>query len=207
MADRRERGASLSTTLLAAMRGWQAELWTSMPGIIREFNPGKRTCSVQVSLLMQERTPRGEILPAEIPLLVDCPVVFPSGGGYCLTFPLSDGDECLVVFSSRCIDAWWQSGGVQPQAEFRMHDLSDGFVIPGPVSQPRRPSQGVAQDGVELRSNDGSSSVKISDSGEVTVKSATRIVLDAPSVIVAGKELVGHRHTNGNNGGPTGPQI
>ena len=57
-----------------------------------------------------------------------------------MTFPLSEGNEGLVVFASRCIDNWWLSGGVQSQAEVRMHDLSDGFFIPGCFSQAKKPS-------------------------------------------------------------------
>src|SRR5260363_73502 len=48
----------------------------------------------------------------ELPLLGDVPVFFPRGGGCTLTFPVQKGDECVVVFASRCIDGWWQSGGV-----------------------------------------------------------------------------------------------
>ena len=79
---------------------------------------------------------------------------FPSGGGFTLTFPLAVGDEVYVALAERCIDGWWQSGGVQPQAEFRMHDLSDGFCFPKVWSQAKKitsPSITTAQ----LRSDDG----------------------------------------------------
>ena len=69
------------------------------------------------------------------------PVVFPGGGGFALTFPVAAGDECLVVFASRCIDAWWQSGGVGEPMEPRMHDLSDGFALIGVRSQPAHVSR------------------------------------------------------------------
>jgi hypothetical protein len=32
------------------------------------------------------------------PILNDLPVVFPRGGGVTLTFPIKEGDECLIVF-------------------------------------------------------------------------------------------------------------
>lgn len=76
------------------------------------------------------------------------------GGGCTLTFPIAEGDECLVIFASRCIDAWWTAGGVQVQSEFRMHDLSDGFAIVGPFSQATKIS-GWSTSAVQLRSNDG----------------------------------------------------
>ena len=203
--DRRERGAELDTAILAAFTGQQAGLWTAMPGIINSYSAAKATCSVQVSIKAQVRDEVGVESWVALPLLVDCPVIFPSGGGFTLTFPIAAGDECLVIFASRCIDAWWQSGGVQIQADLRMHDLSDGFVLVGPRSQTRLLSPAAATNAAELRSDDRSTYVKI-ESGKVTIK-ASQIVLDAPSVIINGKEIVGHRHTNGNGGSPTGPQI
>lgn len=81
-------------------------------------------------------------------------MVFPGGGGFELTFPLAAGDEGIVVFASRCIDAWWQQSGVQPQAELRMHDLSDGMFIPGMFSQPRLPSPAPSTSVPTLRNSD-----------------------------------------------------
>jgi hypothetical protein len=95
-----------------------------------------------------------------ITALVDVPVQFPSGGGYTLTFPLTAGDEGIVVFSCRCIDKWWASGGVQPQAEMRMHDVADGMFVPGLRSQPRVIS-GVSTNSAQLRSDDGAMRIEL----------------------------------------------
>lgn len=169
--DRRERLGDLDTTLLAAMAGHQASVWTAMPGIIKDYDATKMTASVQPAIQAQVRNQDGSFSWVNIPLLVDCPVMFPNGGGYSLTFPIEAGDECLVVFASRCIDAWWQMGasnGPQVQSDLRMHDLSDGFVLPGPRSQPRKLSPAPATDGIELRSDDRSSYLKIDDAGKLT---------------------------------------
>lgn len=112
------------------------------------------TCTVQPTIRMRARGPDGAVTSIQLPLLVDCPVQFPAGGNCTLTFPVAQGDECLVVFASRCIDGWWQSGGVQEQAEPRMHDLSDGFVLLGTRSRPRALS-GVSTASTQLRSDDG----------------------------------------------------
>ena len=94
------------------------------------------------------------------------------------TYKVKPGDECLVVFASRCIDAWWQSGGIQSPAEARMHDLSDGFAIPGPWSQAAK-IEGVSASAVQLRSDDGASCVEI-EGRTVRARSPEKIVLDAP---------------------------
>ncbi len=131
-----------------------------MPGEIQAFDPAAMTCQVQPTIKIPVRQLDGSIESAALPLLVDCPVQFPSGGNCSLTFPVAPGDECLVVFASRCIDGWWQSGGVQEQAELRMHDLSDGFVLLGFRSKPRALA-GISAAATQLRSEDGSTYIEM----------------------------------------------
>jgi hypothetical protein len=94
------------------------------------------TCTVQPSIQEIVIDNRGNQKPINLPLLLDVPLVFPSGGGFSVTFPMAINDEVLILFSARCIDAWWQNGGIQQASESRMHDLSDAFAIPGPKSLP-----------------------------------------------------------------------
>lgn len=182
--DRRERLGDLETSLLAAFQGWQAKMWTALPGIINSFDPAAMTCTVQPALKAQQLLSSGETVLVTMPLLVDCPVVFPGGGGFSLTFPVVPGDECLVVFASRCIDAWWQAGGVQPQAEFRMHDLSDGFAFVGTRSVPHVPVS-ISTDAVQLRSDSGSSYIGIAHSGDITVHTPNTVAAAAANVTIS----------------------
>lgn len=167
--DRRERLGSLEQAVLAAIQGHQAGVWTALPGIIKSYDAAKMTVEVNVSIKMQFQLPDGSWEDVAIKPLVDCPILFPGGGGFTLTFPVEPGDECLVMFSSRCIDSWWQSGGVQVQADFRMHDLSDGFAFIGPRSQPRVLSPAGSTSGVELRNDARTAYVRIDDADSVTV--------------------------------------
>ncbi len=162
--DRRERIDSIETAILTALQGWQKDLWTALPGIIQSFNPENKTCEVLVSIqARQTNIETGEFTWVTLPLLVDCPVFFPSGGGYTLTFPLTLGDECLVIFASRCIDAWWQSGALSKQAVMRMHDLSDGFVFAG-ISAVPKVQPNISTNSVQLRTNDGDTYVELKGS-------------------------------------------
>ena len=187
------------SALLSVLEGWQAGVWTAMPAIVRRYSPEKLTCEVEVSVQAQVsdlRTGAKQWVP--LPLLVDCPVVFPQGGQFLLTFPIAPGDEALVVFASRCIDAWWQSGGVQVQADLRMHDLSDGFVIPGVRSQARLPLGTVSATDVELRNSTGDSVVRIKPSGAMELTSPVSISLTAPDIALNGN--VASSGTFRNNG-------
>lgn len=114
--------------------GRQSNIWTSMPGIIQAVDLTAMTCAVQPAIQAKVENETGAITLQNLPLLLDVPIVYPSAGGFTLTFPIKAGDEVLVVFACRCIDAWWQLSEVQRPLEARMHDLSDGFAVPGPRS-------------------------------------------------------------------------
>lgn len=149
-----------------------SQLRVSIPGIIQEFDPATQTATVQVALREHVRQETLEYAWTEIPLLLDVPVIFPRGGGYVLTFPVKKGDECLVVFSDMCIDAWFSNGGVQNQIEKRRHDLSDAIAILGLWSQPRRYEK-YSTKHVELRNDDRSAFIRIKDDKSVDIVSPT----------------------------------
>ena len=131
-----------------------------MPGIIQSFSTGAITATVLLAIKGIVHAPDGSAQFVNMPLLVDVPVHFPRGGGCTLTFPVAPGDECLVVFSARCIDGWWQSGGVQAPPDPRVHDLSDGFAFVGFFSQATKIS-GISTASAQLRSNDGATYIDL----------------------------------------------
>lgn len=155
--DRRERVNDYTLLLQSALAGWQAGIWTALPGTWQGAGSKVGTANVQPTVRVQLMNSKTNTFdpPVNLPQCLDCPVIFPGGGGLHLTFPLAAGDEGLLVFASRCIDNWWLSGGIQAQAEYRMHDLSDGFFIPGCFSQPRAPSAPISTTTVRLGTDDG----------------------------------------------------
>lgn len=163
----------------------QTNIHTTFPGMVQSFNAAALTAVVQPAVMYQVRNEAGVWNWIKLPLLLDCPVQFPSGGGFTLTFPLAPGDEVLVHIAERCIDAWWASGGTQPQAKFRMHDLSDGFVVPKVWSQPKKIG-GVSTSTAQFRSDDGSTYVEVAGGQIVSIVAPTRIVLDTPLVQITG---------------------
>ncbi|WP_175154867.1 Gp138 family membrane-puncturing spike protein [Achromobacter piechaudii] len=153
--DSRERYSDPEEAIRAAFRGMRAGVWTSLPGIVQGFDAAEGTVSVQPAIQGVQQGSDGGVASVEYPLLVDVPVYFPRGGDCTLTFPIATGDECIVVFSARAIDAWWQSGQVQAPTEPRMHDMADGFALVGPFSQAKMISN-VSTAATQLRSDDGS---------------------------------------------------
>lgn len=183
--DQREQSGDHTEALQAMLDGRQARLWTSMPGIIQSFNAAKMTAEVQIALMGLQTKEDGSQTAIQISLCVDCPVQLPSGGGFTLAFWPEQGDECLLVFASRCIDAWWQSGGVQKQQEFRMHDLSDGFAVLGFKSMPNA-IPAIKRHAVQLRSNDGSTYMEINADQQFKVLAPGGIDLNGTKITAAG---------------------
>lgn len=182
---RQERIDSPNDMLLAAFEGLQSSLWTSIPGIIQAFDPAAMTCTVQPSIKVKIQKPDYSEEWVKLPLLIHVPVVFPNAGGCHITFPVKKGDEVLVVFASRCIDAWWQSGGDEnQQVEFRMHDLSDGFALPGPRSQPRVISA-ISTTEMQIRSDDGQAIIAIDPAThDVKVTTSSKLIINTTSDVV-----------------------
>lgn len=162
--DRRERLDDIEESLRLALDNKQSQIWTAIPAIVNSVNLSSQTVSAQPVIQAQTINESGEITNTTLPLLVDVPICWPKAGGFALTLPVSVGDEVLVVFASRCIDSWWQSGGIGVQAEVRMHDLSDGFAILAPTSQPKVLNN-VQSDGIELRNYSRSTYIKLKDDG------------------------------------------
>ena len=189
MANRTELLNDIEEVIRTAMDGRQVSMWTALPGIVKSVDFSKMTCTVQPAIMGAIVDQNNVATSVNLPLLVDVPIVFPSAGGFTITFPLKSGDEVLVVFSSRCIDAWWQSGGVQQAMEARMHDLSDGFAIPGPRSVPKVPS-GVSTTGCQIRNDAGTTYVEISGNGKIKLVSPSEIDITAPLVAVTGNLTV-----------------
>ena len=188
--DRRERISNPEEEFRMAFDGGQSRMWTALPGIIESFDHVAMTCAIKPAISLQMRDGAGNVHPVELPTLLDCPVFFPSGGGCTLTFPIAPGDECLVVFASRCIDGWWQQGGIQAQTRLRMHNLSDGFCLPGVRSQPRRLS-GVSTTAVQLRSDDGLAHIELAPATHaVNISTPGSITAAAPTITLTGAVTV-----------------
>ncbi|HED1397789.1 Gp138 family membrane-puncturing spike protein [Enterobacter sp. 166D1] len=178
-------------------------LRVSLPGMIKSFDPESVTCEVELSTFgLSATAKRGSTSVDRIksedgyyPVIQDIPVVFPRGGGCTLTFPVKAGDECLVIFSDRCIDFWWQNGETQNTSRARSHSFSDAFVIPGPQSQAKKISN-ISTSAAQLRTDDGAAFVEVAAGGAVTITSP-QITLNGPVQVNGAITSTGDQTANG----------
>ena len=214
--------------LRSAMESSQATSWSTMPAIVESVDFGKNTITAQVAIRPKVTDENGDVFDVEIPLLVDVPICFTRGGGFSVTVPIAVGDNVLITFADRCIDAWWQNGGIQNQEVMRVHDLSDGFAVLCPSSQDKLLG-GISASSLQVRSDDGgtvidlkkglvtitATNVKINGNlevsgttkmtGAVTASStvAASGAFSSPTATIGGIAFASHRHSNP-EGGLTG---
>lgn len=169
--------------------GQQANMWTALPGIITAINFDDNTCSVQPVIQGSVEDENGNVTFVNLPVLIHVPIVFPRAGGFVLTFPMAIGDEVLVVFSSRSIDSWWQSGGIQKPVESRMHDLSDGFAIPGASSVPKAIA-GISATDAQLRNESGDTFLSITADGKIKMTAPAGVEIEG-DLTVTGEVTAG----------------
>lgn len=195
-----DRQAQIDNTLL--------DVHTALPAIVISFDAEERTIKAQPTIQRTFSDGQGLSGDMNLPPCVDVPVVFPMGGGYELTFPVKEGDECLLIFAERCIDGWFDSGEPTPPADFRQHDLSDAFAIVGVRSLANK--QPVWTGGVELHGN--GNHVRIDDSsvelgaGGATLKLTASglncsVPITAPNVITDKMDVNTHVHGGVESGG------
>ena len=111
---------------MALKKEIQSSLHCALPGIVASFDALTQTAAVRPAL-------KGK---AALPLIRDVPVFFPGARDSAVTFPVSAGDECLLVFADADIDSWFETGEVKAAVSARRHDLSDAFAFVGFRSRP-----------------------------------------------------------------------
>ena len=100
-----------------------ASLHCALPGTVESFDPETQTVSVRPALHLSS--------PSSLPLIRDVPVFFPGSRDSALTWPVSAGDGCLLVFADADIDRWFETGEPEGPASGRRHSLSDAFAFVG----------------------------------------------------------------------------
>ena len=112
---------------------------------------------------------------------------------YCnpfITYPIKEGDECILLFADREIESWFINGDVNPESHPRMHDLTDAVALFGIRSIPNM---------VQILTNClhlffGNSSIELTENG-VNING---------ELTINGIPYLQHIHSNGNQGANTG---
>jgi len=166
---------SLTTLLRRAVGRELLDVHTALPGIVDTYDATSRRARVvpAIRLLLDD----GSLL--DRPPVTDVPVLFPSGGGLSLTFPLQRGDPVLMIFSQRGMDGFKSSYTVSPPSRGPIMDMSDAVALVGFGSVLTTPASAT---GAAIQTDDGTTSVVVEPSGEVNVVAAGEVTIRATQI-------------------------
>lgn len=122
-----EADPTMADLILEAKRDVKYSINCVQLGTIEAYT--RATNMAKVSINFKRKLGDGSL--ADYPVLADCPVFIPSGGNSALTFPITKGDQCIILFNDRNIDNWYLKGEVKEPATSRCHDIADGIVLVG----------------------------------------------------------------------------
>lgn len=126
-------------TLSDLLMFFKKDIFTSLNchaiGTIQSFDPSNQTCQATINYKQtyyrDSKTGVQETYFEDYPPVVGAPVIILAGGGANLTFPIKQGDECLVLFNDRDFDNWWSSGQTKENKRGRVHSFTDAIVLVG----------------------------------------------------------------------------
>ncbi len=149
-----------------------------MPALsIQSFDGVKKTAEVQI--LTKRVLPNGSI--QSYPPLVDCPVFTLQGGGGAIEMPITKGDQCIILFSDRNLDAWYKNGATAAPFDQRCHDLSDGIVLVG-LNALTSTLADYASD--ELKITYGTGKIAVNNVNLITIRNGTTSLLTLVSGLI-----------------------
>ena len=158
---------------------------TALPGAIISYDYTLQKASIQPLLNKSWADGTTTVMP----VLENVPVIFPRSGGASLTFPVVQGDPCLLLFIERSIDQWLTQGGQVTPQDPRKFDLSDAVAIMG-LSPFSTTSPAMNNSDVLLTYENSSITIKangdivINTSGKVAIGNSTTELLNIVSELM-----------------------
>lgn len=134
--NRLQYDPNLADVISSSIKGAMLNFNCHHLATIQSFNPEHQTVTATINYSKSFLRPNAitgvySSVQVDYPLLVDVPVVIMQGGPCTLTFPIEAGDDCLILFNDRDIDAWFHSGQKGPLPTTKLHSFSDGIALVG----------------------------------------------------------------------------
>ncbi len=158
--------------------------------ILAEFKKTIHTALPATIQTYDNNTKRAKVLPAinrlftddtnaPLPVLSDVPVIFPSGGGFTMHFPIKSGDVVMLLFSMRGIQNFKQDYQRSNPTNENIADYDSPVAFAGFGQISFTPAESSS---ASLQTDDGQNAVVISNSeAKLKVGSAT-LTLNASSL-------------------------
>lgn len=161
------------------------KIYTCMPGVIQSYDDSSKRAQVLPAL---QRT-FTDGTTSSLPVLVDVPIIFPSGGGFTITMPITKGDAVLLLFSQRGITEFKKTFNESLPDIDSLLSIQDAIAIPGFGALSISPN---LTDGANMQTEDGTNSISVNnDKAELKIGANTLDIDDtAMTATIGGATLV-----------------
>ena len=172
-------------SLLYSMDQNALALRTMMLAECVSFDAGRNCVTVQPLL---QTNIDGNV--SSIPPIKDVPVGFYQAGGFVITHNPAAGDVCMLLISDRNITGWKLTGGIVDPKSPQHHNMNDAVAYFGLSAFPD--AVGGVQDGIDVRSLDGSVSLHVNASSITSRVGGSSHTLSASaySLSVGGSQVI-----------------
>lgn len=138
-----ERAPATAEVNRRAVLAELGQLRVAIPAVVTKWDASKQLADCKPLVKDFATDEEDQRVAESVPVVSSCPVVFPGGKLFRLTFPISDGNLViggstvpattgLLVFSERSIDRWLSGQGDEVDPEFdHRHHLADAIFFPG----------------------------------------------------------------------------
>lgn len=124
----------LSDVIRELVESRLAEVHTAMPGRVVSFDAAALTVDVQPLAKQAYTDEEGNRVPAALPIIPGVPVWFPGGAATQITWTITAGDRCWLIFAESSLDASKARPDVADPGDDRRHHLADAWAFVGGTS-------------------------------------------------------------------------
>lgn len=161
------------------------------PGRILEYFPETQTATVKISSEVFYDTSDNIDEIAERTKLHNVPVHTPSGGGWAVTFPIKEGNSCVLIFSQEGYDHWLyddsdtaglDAGRPSPWLK-REFSEDDGFALVGFNTLPQA-IQSYSATASQWRNNDATQVISLNPDNSIDITSNAPVTINCTAATV-----------------------
>ena len=169
---------------------------TSIPAIINAFDPATQTVSATPAIRAKYVSPEGEVSYLSYPMITNIPLAITRGSGVRITYPVTVGNPCTLIFSQRSIDNFILEGteadpveGPNPlTSAIRCMDLTDAMCFPGVLTSKDTVSN-YSTDAIEIRSDDGKVAVSVKQDSLTLKQDSATMTLSGGNISMEGATI------------------
>lgn len=181
---------NMSTVFRHVLSQFIKNIHTSVPGIVEAYSQGEKRLQVRPAI----RLVKSDGTSLSRPPIIDVPVVWPSGGGLSLVFPLKIGETVLLCFSERGIGEFKKIFGESLPDMVGLFSETDAIAIAGFGGLSISPA---TSSGASLQDDEGDNYlfvqkglVKIRSRSKVEIQANREVEITAPLTEVRGPAII-----------------